>query len=231
MPEIAMTKQAAPAVPLKRHVSPARSVLFIEDHPIVSRALSEALSREDPSLSFSFECDVPSGLSSIMENGAPYLLMLDLGLPGISQLEAVDSFQRMLCGRSKIAVISGNNSLHVMKEVLKKGADAYVPKQYSPEKIVEALQLVLLGGMFFPEEVFDPCSDTRGTELLNLTAKERDVFTLLAENKPYKTIAIELNVTDSTVKFHVSNIYRKLNVSSRYSALEKARQLAHVVGD
>ncbi len=117
-----------------------------------------------------------------------------------------------------------------MREVLEFGASGFLPKSTPVAEIGAAVAAILAGGIWLPEAASAAYLDEGETELAariaELTPQQRRVLLLLTEGKPNKQIAFELEVTEATVKAHLSQIFRKLGVKSRTQAVIAARRLA-----
>jgi DNA-binding NarL/FixJ family response regulator len=133
------------------------SLLIIEDHPLVAKGVV-ALFTSQPGLpEVSVESSLELGISRLNEQAGtrPFdLVLLDLGLPGHSGLSAFWSFREQ-CPVVPVAVFSGQDDPRLMRQLLKGGAKAFIPKSLAPEQILGAVRLVLAGGVFVPMETLE----------------------------------------------------------------------------
>jgi DNA-binding NarL/FixJ family response regulator len=115
---------------------------------------------------------------------------------------------------------------HVL-ESIRIGAEGFIPKSLSGAAMVSALQLIMSGERFIPAMLVDYNSrqsnsavDRLPEELIaKLTPRERDILRLLREGLPNKMIATRLDVSEVTVKSHLGNVFRKLQVQNRLQAM------------
>jgi DNA-binding NarL/FixJ family response regulator len=120
-----------------------------------------------------------------------------------------------------IVVLSSLNTPEAVIGALKAGARGFISKASNTQVLLGAIKLVLSGGMYLPPEIFlsrpRPFSSSTppAPRNLGLTDRQTEVLALLMEGKPNKLICRELNVSEGTVKTHVSAILRALNVSNR----------------
>jgi DNA-binding NarL/FixJ family response regulator len=171
------------------------------------------------------------------------LVLLDLNMPGRSGFDALAEM-RTRYPALPVVVLSSVNDRETVMRALDHGAAGYVPKLSSNEVLVSALRLVLSGGVYLPPELLarsgiprHPPSQagnansttTRFPAGLNLTDREAQVLRLILEGKSNKLICRELDLADSTVKNHVSQILKALNVTSRTQAVIAAARLGIVI--
>lgn len=194
-------------------------IAFADDHAIIRDGLRPFLRRLSDDVEF-VEAETFGGLIEKMERagGEADLCLLDLRMPDMdpmSGLEAVvAAFPTM-----KVAVLSSITDQRTIKEALGRGARGYIPKKLNAESILSALRLVLAGETFVPSLLFDG-RETRGDHHHSddLTNRERHVMALLREGMSNKGIARRLNISEVTVKTHLTNAFRKLDVQNRVQA-------------
>ncbi|MGH7027069.1 LuxR C-terminal-related transcriptional regulator [Brevundimonas sp.] len=171
-------------------------------------------------------CGVLNGLSRSAGIG---LLAVDLGLPGMNQLEGLRQL-RVHTPAVKVIVIGWPEDRRSILDALAAGAHGYLPKQVSATEIADGFRTVIDGHIYVPPAVADlrlgarrelPDDDDRRSLL---TRRQREVLTLLTTGKSNKEIARALAITESTVKVHVTAAFRLLGVHSRMAAAEALRQ-------
>jgi DNA-binding NarL/FixJ family response regulator len=153
------------------------------------------------------------------------LVLLDLGLPGCAGIEALTRF-RAAAPTVRIVVISANEDPATVEAAIQAGAAGYIPKTTVPPQMVEALRLVLSGGVYLPMQVMEatqpgtlkPPRKPPTMDELGLTGRQADVMRLLLKGMAYRDIARQLKITESTVKQHCHALYRTLGVNSRTEA-------------
>lgn len=153
------------------------------------------------------------------------LVLLDLGLPGCTGIEALTRF-RAAAPTVRIVVISAIEDPATVEAAIQAGAAGYIPKTTQPQQMVAALRHVLSGGVYLPMQVMEatqpgtvrPARKAPTMDDLGLTGRQADVMRLLLKGLAYRDIARQLKITESTVKQHCHALYRTLGVSSRTEA-------------
>lgn len=208
-------------------------ILIADDHPLVRGALKQALTTELENVSV-FEA---GSLSEAIEQveahkGDIDLVLLDLHMPGMNGFTGLFTL-RASYPDIPVSIVSASQELPVVRRSIEYGASAFVPKSAPVDEIGLAVKTVLDGGMWMPDWARDAVengpSDDEATDLAEkigqLTPQQLRVLNMLTEGKLNKQIAYELDVTEATVKAHVSAILRKLSVHSRTQAVIIAREL------
>ena len=158
------------------------------------------------------------------------LALLDLTLPGTSGFSGLIRL-RASHPKLPILVVSGHEEPSLVREALTLGIAGYVPKSTSKKRLAEAIAKALAGDVYEPElprsAPFEsrPNGESRILQRLrNLTPQQLAVLELVREGRQNKVIAHELKLAETTVKAHVSEVLRKLGVTSRTQAvIEVAR--------
>ena len=148
-------------------------------------------------------------------------------MPEISYIDALIAIRQQLPD-SLVVILSGTEDHRMIERALQHGARGYIPKS-SPAKIMlNALQLVISGGIYIPPEILQNDSAGIITDEKdpgdNLTPRQRDVLQQLADGKSNRDIGKVLNLTESTVRAHVAAILKTFNVSNRTQAVQHAMQ-------
>ena len=195
-------------------------VLIADDHPLYREAVVTQVRR----LYGAAQVDEAASLEALREmaeNAAtPYdLILADYYMPGMSP----EALARLIGDFAAIplAVISGSASRADVRAAVQAGARAYIPKTSSPEFFAHALQMVLAGGTSIPAELLaeEPAPDDG---LGQLSPRERDVLKGLAQGLSNKEIGRALGLAEVTIKLHLRNIFRKLDVKNRAEAAVRA---------
>jgi len=212
-------------------------ILLVDDHALITEALSALLLDLDPNVEVRTARDAEGALRLVAENPDADLMLLDLGLPGAtgtSLLEAVVSQAPDL----KILVLSGVQDQRSVMRVLQLGAAGFVPKSMATQTLIAAIKFVLSGGVYIPGDLLEEAQRlgplfgppprvheiAPGTTRISLTERQEQVLQLLARGAPIKVICRELNLSEGTVKTHVTAIYRAFGASNRTEALLAARR-------
>ncbi len=150
---------------------------------------------------------------------APDVVLMDLNMPRISGLAATESLQKEL-PRTKGLLLSTHNSAECVLRVLRSGARGYVLKEAPAEEIVQAIQRVQGGEVYFSPRVAHVAMNhfvrrSAGTGAPELSNRERDILTGIAEGLSNKEIACRLDIGTRTVETHRERLMRKLNIPQR----------------
>jgi NarL family two-component system response regulator YdfI len=194
-------------------------LLVADDHGLMIEAIRLAL-KERPEFEIVGAAESGSQVLPLVEQTKPDLVLLDLRMPGMDGLVCI----RLLRERApdvKIAVLSGADSDSMVAESLQLGASAFISKRVDPDKLPQALLDAYEGTIAQPvgraASSESPAVVERG-----LTERELGVLRALGKGQSNKQIAQSLWLAEQTVKFHLTNIYRKLEVSSRTEAVHWA---------
>ena len=209
----------------------AKRVLIAEDHPLYRTALQAILPRAC-SAAYVAEAACQGEVMNQVASDADFdLIVLDLNLPGATGLSCL-RYVRDTAPLTPVIVVSGNDDPVTMSEVRLAGAAGYVPKSAPGDVLVEAIRLVMTGGTYLPAAAMSalrrpmsPGSAADGTAGDPLTQRQTRVLRLLARGLSNKQIARDLDISEITVKAHVSAIFRKLGVANRTQASNEARRL------
>ena len=204
-------------------------ILLIDDHALFREGLLLVLEGLNTFLEAYEAGSYESAKNIIDENSDLDLILLDLGLPGISYLDALSAIQQQLPD-TIIVVLSGTEDHRMVEQALRLGARGYIPKS-SPSKIMlNALQLVISGGTYVPPEILQGnvvdinIASVEDNLENKLTPRQCDVLHQLADGKSNKEIGNALDLTESTVRAHVAAILKAFNVSNRTRAVQYAMQ-------
>lgn len=163
-------------------------------------------------------------LHDIHKLNCPSLILLDLGLPGISGLEVLVLLKRKWPEVNVVVFTIFEDDKHVF-EALKYGAMGYLLKKDNPEKIYYAILEALEGGVSMSRviamKILKTFLPSPNAEVNSLSEREKKVLDCLTVGKLYKEIADMLNISTNTVNAHIQSIYRKLHVQNRSEAIYK----------
>ena len=193
-------------------------VVVADDHGLMIEAVGIALAR--PEFEIVGVAESGSQVLPVVQQTDPDLVVLDLRMPGMDGLTCI----RLLRERMpsvKIVVLSAVDSDDTAREALSLGACAFISKRIDPEELPEALLAAYEGPVLEPIGRRD---GDRGPAVraAGLTERELEILRVLGEGRSNREIAKLLWLAEQTVKFHLTNIYRKLNVKSRTEAVHWA---------
>ena len=193
--------------------------LLVDDHPMIHETLSAVVRSLVPGARIHTENDLAGALSRAHQLQDLQLVLLDLGLPGCSGIDALVRVRKAL-PRARVAIISASDDAESVRSALDAGAVGYVPKTSPPRVVAEALRLILDGGIYVPPQGAEESPRTSATMAdLGLTGRQADVLKLVAKGLPNSEIARRLAISENTVKQHAHSAYRLLGVSSRTEAM------------
>ena len=214
-------------------------ILVVDDHPLILEALHHVLRQLDGEVEVHDARTAEDGKHLVADHPDAGLLLLDLTLPG------ADGFTLLAELRADhpaipVVVISASDRREDILRAIDLGAMGYIPKSSSNQVTLQALRLVLSGGVYLPSIALSarddaaqaapaaaddgPAAHTTPREL-GLTARQAQVLALILQGKPNKVICRELGLAEGTVKIHVAAILRALNVSTRTQAVIEASRL------
>jgi DNA-binding NarL/FixJ family response regulator len=209
------------------------SVLIVEDHPMFCEAVQSAVQLALPDATIR-EASAINELAKTTADGESFdLILLDLMLPGVSGFDGL-LFVRSRFPQSPILVFSALNDPKIAAEAIRMGAAGFVPKSATKKVLSEAIREIHAGNLYIPKDmdrqVRALLAERRQTKdiairVLELTPAQIRVLQLIRRGLLNKQIAHELGVGETTVKAHVSEILRKLNVASRTQAVIETSHL------
>lgn len=205
-------------------------ILIADDHPLVRDALRSAVLYSCQAQEIHEAGCLDDVVGTLTVKGELDLVLLDLNMPGMNGLTGLVALRRQFPA-IPIAVVSAHEDRKVMLEAVRCGAAGFIPKSTPRDAIAGALRRILAGEVYLPESVEEDAAaeDDETAEiarrLSTLTAQQLRVLEMLGTGKLNKEIAYELNITETTVKAHVSAILQKLKVYSRTQAVVFANRL------
>ena len=205
-----------------------KKILVVDDHPLIQSALTQILPQLDHPIAVFGASDHDETYALLAAHPDIALALLDLALPGVRGLEMLGRLRRDF-PRLPIAVLSATHDRATVESALSGGARAFIAKTASSRHLVDTVQRLLDGRSCARPELARSRTPQPGQEMLydvlGLTRRQSDVLRLLVQGKPNKMICRDLNLSEGTVKVHVSAILRALNVHSRAQAIvELARR-------
>lgn len=200
-------------------------ILLIDDHALFRDGLLLVLEGLNTHIE-TFEAGSCESAIDIMEKHNDLdMILLDLGLPGISYLDALSTIRQQLPD-TPIVVLSGTEDHKMVQQALQNGARGYIPKSAPAKIMLNALQLVISGGIYVPPQILPNGDIELSDEAVGhkLTPRQTEVLHELSEGKSNKEIGRVLGLTESTIRVHVAAILKDFNVSNRTRAVQHAMQ-------
>ena len=199
--------------------------MVVDDHPIVRQGLVSVLSDED-------DLEVVGEASSGREAVAltprlqPDVMLLDLEMPDLDGIEAIPQLLAAKPGLGVLVFTAYDTDERVLGAV-RAGARGYLLKGASADEIARGIRTVHGGGSYLEPRVASKLlAEVTSPRLRGsgLSEREREVLRLVAEGLPTKQIALNLSISERTVKFHVNSIFHKLGAENRAQAVALAAQ-------
>ena len=208
-------------------------VLIADDHPLILQGIRRALDTADD-LEVVGEARAGDELLALVGRRKPDLVLIDLNMPGLDGRECVAEIKRTYPD-VKTVVLSAYDDRESIDSALAAGACTYMVKSVSPLDIASALRQAASGAVFHaPSTPPAPAREQPANEAgQQLTSREQAILRAVASGLTTRAISKELWLSEHTVKFHLTNIYRKLGVANRSAAVRYAFEhgLASAAGE
>lgn len=221
------------------------NILIVDDHPLIREGLANVLGELDPEANTFEAASADEAVSAFGEHDPLALVLLDLGLPGAQGMSLLEQL-RSTRPDVPVVVLSANDQRDVVLAAIDGGAMGFISKRSPTPVLVNALRLVLAGGVYVPPQVIGapapgepppapttplsatapaPARPPRTLADLGLTDRQAEVLALIVQGKPNKLICRDLDLAEGTVKTHISAILRALDVANRTQAVFKLSKL------
>jgi DNA-binding NarL/FixJ family response regulator len=197
------------------------NILLVEDHPLYRAALVNELQQFLPAARILQAGSIAEAFKLIDAWSQFRLAILDLNLPDSDGLKSLLAIRQLIAG-VPIAVISSDESIDVQESALQMGADVYINKSATAHEIRESI-----GRLIDVADIALKTDTSRFVQSLNtvsLSVRQQQVLLLLAKGMSNKEIAVTMDLADTTVRDHVTEILRRLESTNRTQAVVKAQQ-------
>ena len=207
-------------------------LIIADDHPLFRAALLAAVEKMFEGAQI-VECDSFGSLQGCMQRHPEAdLVLLDLNMPG------AQGFSSLIHLRAEypsvpVAVISAQEEPAVIRRAQEFGAAGFIPKSSNMDAIGNAIHTVLEGGEWWPSQIGEVRPDERqlAAGIASLTPQQLRILMMIADGMANKVIGADLNITEGTVKSHVTAVLRKLNLYRRTQLIIVAQKLLTVRGE
>lgn len=192
------------------------TMIIADDHPIVRAGIVSVFAHQKK---YEIIAEASNGqeLIYVLRQSCPDIVLMDVKMPGM-KVKSLISYVHLNCPDSKVIVLSAYDDPGIIKTVVDENVDAYLLKDEMQDVLANALDEVMDNGAVWMSdrvaEIYRSASEHTATGSL-LSDREWNVVELLKKGYSNKEIAADLDISKSTVSFHVSNILSKLNLSSR----------------
>ncbi len=205
----------------------AKKIIIADDHPLFRDALKQAVQSGFGDIEI-ITCGAFAALQRAIESHDDSdLILLDLQMPGAVGFSAL-RYLGLRCPHIPIAIVSAHEDASVVKKAIQHGASGFIAKSSPLGELVTAVQDILQGDVVLPEGIDlsytleEPEPTNFSQQIESLTPKQFRVLMMLIDGRINREIADELCVAEATVKAHLTEIFKKLNVSNRTQAATQA---------
>jgi len=228
-------------------------ILIADDHGLFREGLRLVLSELDPALEILEASTFDEAIVRAVEPPGVDLVLLDLVMPGMTWNEGLTALKQRV-GETPLVVLTAAEDRRLVADAVRLGASGFIPKTSSAKVMIGALRLVLSGGVYLPpalledgevaslkaalplgmdtaEAMADPAATAmKAVTATGLTPRQREVLGQLSQGKSNKEIARVLDLSEGTVKLHVTAILKALKVHNRTGAVVAAARLGFPTG-
>ena len=212
-------------------VTPNRlRVMIVEDHPEYREVIKLAI-EDRPGMQLATQVGSAERALDILRHqdaeDIPEVILLDLGLPGLSGLEALPEI-RLAAPKVRVIVLTQSNREKDVLAAIQEGAAGYLLKSSTAQEIIEGIRTVANGGAILDDAVARYILDSLQSRLPQaalesaLSKRELEILTLLADGMLKKEIAQKLNISAATVATYIRRMYEKLEVKNAPAAIAQA---------
>lgn len=208
-----------------RGVSADMKILIVDDHTLFRSGMVHLLQGLAPSPDVIESEDLGSAISLLAERSDIDLVLLDLKLQDAVGVDSLLTLRRE-SPDSTIVVLSGEQDPAVIHRCIDNGAMGYISKAATHEELLGAIRLIVSGGVYLPREAMLSGMHQRSNSersdvalLASLSDRQREVLAYLLQGKPNKTISNNMDISQNTVKAHLSAIFRTLGARNRTEAV------------
>lgn len=202
-----------------------QTILLVDDHSLITTAMSALLQSMYPDVQIHVGATAKEAVELAEKYGdSADLMILDLGLP---DSQGTDLLVRLLQNylALKILVLSGNCDPDSILKALSAGAAGYVPKTLDANLLKSTINFVLEGGVYIPSKILSQQQPVvNPSSKVHLTTRQCQVLKLLSQGDSIKTICRKMDLSEGTIKTHVTALYRAFDARNRTEALIAARR-------
>ncbi len=193
-------------------------VLIIDDHPLMRRGIQQLVELEEGFEVVGGAGNGSEGINLALQT-SPDLIILDLNMKGLSGLDTLKAL-RAEDVDARIVILTVSDAKNDILTLIDAGADGYLLKDTEPDTLLSQLKRIAQGEVILSDSIKNLLLERQSSQspIDSLTDREIDVLRLVATGLSNKQIAGQLFISEETVKVHIRNLLRKLNVHSRVAA-------------
>jgi DNA-binding NarL/FixJ family response regulator len=195
-------------------------IILADDHLLFRDGLRSMLRPEVTCIDAE---DLQQALKQLDMHSDASLILMDLKMPGMNEFDGLKQV-RELYPNIPVIVVSMHSEPSIIRRAMSYGISGYIPKTHSFEAMQSAIDMVLSGNSYIPEEILNSKQDS-ATKFNSLTKRQQEVYQLIMQGMSNQEIADKLYISLSTVKMHVSTILKAAEVSSRSQLLASGNSL------
>jgi len=202
-------------------------ILIVDDHALFREGLCHVLRQLEEQVTILEAPDYDRALQHVSANPDLDMVLLDLNLPGKDGFAALASMTHQYPALP-VVILSASSQRSDIQRALDSAAMGYIPKDTTSAIMLNALQLVLSGGVYVPKnmaQLNDHASFDKPDTQHGLTPRQLEVLCLLIGGHSNKAIAQQLELAEATIKMHITSILKTLGVSNRTQAAMAAERL------
>ncbi len=201
-----------------------QTVITIDDHPLFRKGLADLLEMDDSLILIGEAASGEAGLALAIEL-EPDLILLDINMKDMDGLETLRALKQADLD-SRVMMLTVSDNEEDVLAAIRTGADGYLLKDMEPEDTLESIRAAASGKLVVSDRLTELLASALRSEANTpedsndaaLTQREHEILDLIAEGLSNKLIARALDISPGTVKVHVKNVLRKLNLNSRVEA-------------
>jgi two-component system, NarL family, nitrate/nitrite response regulator NarL len=203
------------------------NLLLVDDHALFREGLRSLLANVSPGVAI-YEAATVEGALDECRTTSFHMVLLDLGLADTGGLDTLDAF-RSRAPDVPVVVLSGDQEPRRIRSAVERGAMGFIPKSHTSDQMIAALRWVISGEIYLPPHVFNEAAEADqgihdGQKIISaafarLSPRQEEVAQLLLQGRSNKFIARQLNVSEGTVKAHVSAIFQIIGAKTRVEAV------------
>lgn len=198
------------------------NVMLVDDHEMVREGVKQLI-EFDGTIKVAAQASNGEDCLKLLEENIPDILLLDINMLGMNGVDVVRTIRKNNIP-VKILILTVHNEVEYLINLVDIGIEGYILKDSSSAELIRAIEAIDRGESYIQSDLIPSLNsrlinrdEDRG-KIDNLTKRELEVLKLVAKGHFNKEIAIQLNISERTVKNHISSIFRKIDVSDRTQA-------------